>query len=89
MNVGKLFKFSYFELKVDAGAAIKMCLQTAIKRACTTAMVVNTPEVENRMAMIVTNNDAANTVISVNSLNFQIMVSDLTDEVRQLSEFCF
>ncbi len=66
---------------MDAGAAIRMCLQTEIKRACTTAMVVNTPEVEERMKMIVINNDAANTIISVNSLNFQIMVSDLTEEV--------
>jgi hypothetical protein len=37
--------------------------------------------VEQKMKMIVINNDAANTVISVNSLNFQIMVSDLTEEV--------
>ena len=44
-------------------------------------MVVNTPEVEQKMKMIVINNDAANTVISVNSLNFQTMVSDLTEEV--------
>ena len=47
-----------------------------------TAMKVNTPEFERRMEMIVINNDATNTVISVNSLNFQIMVSDLTEEVK-------
>ena len=47
-------------------------------------MKVNTLEFERRMEMIVINNDAANTVISVNSLNFQIMVSDLTEEVITL-----
>ena len=45
-------------------------------------MKVNTPEFEQRMEKIVINNDASNTVISVNSLNFQIMVSDLTEEVK-------
>ena len=70
--------------QVDAGAAIKACLQKEIKKACMTAMKVNTPEFERRMEMIVINNDASNTVISVNSLNFQIMVSDLTEEVITL-----
>ncbi len=66
---------------MEAGADIRKCLQAKIKEACKSAMVVKTPEVEERMKMIVINNDAANTVISINSLNFQIMVSDLTEEV--------
>ena len=48
-------------------------------------MKVSTPEFERRMEMMVINDDAANTVISVNSLNFQIMVSELTEEVTNLS----
>ena len=78
---------AYLYGKVDAGAAIKACLQKEIKKACSTAMKVNTPEFEKRMEMVVINNDASNTVISVNSLNFQIMVSDLTEEVKPLTNF--
>ncbi len=42
---------------MEAGAAIQMCLQTEIKRAFTTGMVVDAPgEVEEQIKMIVINN---------------------------------
>lgn len=73
--------------QVDAGAAMKRCLEREIMKACSTGMKVKTPEFEERMKYIVINNDASNTVISVNSLNFQIMVNDLTEEVSRSKNF--
>ncbi len=63
-------------------------MRREIKVACREAMMVNNPEVMQQLKMSIINLDAANTNIGVNSLNFRIHVSDLTDKVGVV-RFCF